>query len=490
MSGSSQTRRIVVVGGGISGLAAANRLLELNANCDQKVEVTLVEATNRCGGLFGTERIGDYVVETGADSFITNKPAAVNLCERLGLADELISVDEQFRRSFILQNGRPIPTPAGFNLLAPGEWWPLITTPLLSLFGKLRVASELFVPRSKSNEDESLAAFVRRRFGNEVLENIVQPLVGGIYTSDPEKLSLKATLPRFVHMERTHGSLIRALRSQPKEQSGEKVSGVRYGLFATLREGMGQLTETLQKRVESLGLLRKSTQIQSISQKSDDQGTAKYRLKCEDGEIIEADGVVLAISAYRMADLIADLQPELAEKLREIEYASSAIVVSGHKLSDIEHPMDAFGLVIPHKERRRILAVSFLSRKFPTRAPEGSIILRTFVGGAMQPEELQHSDAEIAATVAQELKSIFGVKGTPDFVKTVRYNRAMPQYHVGHLDRVKRIEALADGLTGIEFAGNACHGVGVPDSIQSGESASEKLWESLFSAPEMGTPVA
>ncbi|MCA9088571.1 MAG: protoporphyrinogen oxidase [Planctomycetaceae bacterium] len=484
-SSQSERRRIVVVGGGITGLSAAHRLIELSQQQGASVEVILLEASSRCGGVFGSERIGDYLIERGADSFITNKPWGVNLCRRLGLEGELISTDDRYRRSLILHRGKPVQTPDGFNLLAPGQWWPLFRSPLLSWAGKLRVAAELFVPKLKVPQDESLAEFVRRRFGNEVLENVVQPLVGGIYTSDPEQLSLRATLPRFPEMEQQFGSVIRGLRRQAaSSRQQEGASGARYGLFATLAGGMQQLLDRLEERVGDQAIVRKSTSVQSIRRLG-----SGYEIVTE-SDVIAADGVVVTLPTYRSATLVQSWAPELARRLDEIKYASSAIVVSGHQLADIDHPVDAFGLVIPQREQRRILAVSFLSRKFPSRAPEGRIILRTFVGGAMQPEEMERSDAELEQLVLEELQSVLGVRGRPDFVRVARYNRAMPQYHVGHLERVGEIERLAGELPGFELAGNAYRGVGVPDAVHSGEQAARRLWESIFPAPVKGEGVA
>lgn len=485
---SAHHRRIVVIGAGITGLSAAFKLQELQARQSVPAEIVVLEATSRVGGLFGSERIGDYLIELGADSFITNKPAAVRLCQRLGLESELIPTDDRYRRSLILFRGRPVETPEGFNLLAPGKWWPFLTTPLLSWAGKIRVVQELFIPKGPADADESLADFVRRRFGNEVLERIVQPLVGGIYTSDPEKLSLRATLPRFIEMEQRYGSVIRGLRQQTVRSQEGSASGARYGLFASLRAGMSQLLVTLQARVEAAAQLRFDSPVESIEKNPVSGG--RYLLQLTSGESLAADGIILALPAHVSARLLGDLAGDLARELGGIEHASSAIVVSGHRMADIAHPLDAFGLVIPHAERRRILAVSFLHRKFPDRAPADRAILRTFVGGAMQPEEFERTDAEIETLVLQELREILGVTGTAEFVRIARYPRAMPQCHVGHLARVSRIESLAARWPGVEVAGNFLHGVGLPDSVESGESAAERLWETLFPVPEMGVPVA
>lgn len=473
----SDPKRIAVVGGGLSGLAAAHRLLELGQSQNVPLEISLFEASARLGGVMGTERIGEYLVETGADSFITNKPWAVNLCQRLGIADRLIPTAETHRGALVLRKGKPLPVPEGFQLLSPAKVWPVLMSPIFSPWGKLRMGLEYFIPRRESQEDESLADFVRRRFGREALERLVQPLVGGIYTSDPEKLSLKATMPQFVQMEQEHRSLIRASRLKAKTNSSREIraeqtaSGARYGLFATLKGGISELLETLAQRVREKAAICLKTSVESLSRKSD----GIWELLLSDGSMRSFDSVVLAIPAYRVAELLNDIDGELSRLLSGIEYASTAIVVSGHKLADIEHPLNAFGLVIPAIERRQILAVSFTSRKFPDRAPSGCVELRTFVGGAMQPEELDHSDEEIVQVVKAELKDVLGVAGKPDFVRIARWNRAMPQYHVGHLDRVEEIERRVKLLPGLALAGNAYRGVGIPDVIHSGELAAESV---------------
>ena len=365
--------RVAVVGGGLSGLAAAHRLHELCTAAQQPLDMTLFEAGPRPGGVMGTRDIAGYRVELGADSFITNKPWGVSLCRRLGLEDRLIATDPVYRRSLVLRKGKPLTVPDGFQLLSPVKVGPILRTPLFSPWGKLRMALEYVLPAGGTDADESLANFVRRRFGREALERLVQPLVGGIYTSDPEKLSVRATLDRFLEMERAHGSLIRALRRQAKSGNkgkDESASGARYGLFATLAGGVSELIDCLADRVGRAATIRLETPVESITPSAEGAG---YRLHLAAGSLPEFDAVVLAVPAYRAAELLRGFAPAAADLLAQIEYASTAIVVSGHRLSDVAHPLDAFGLVVPAVERRKILAVSFTSRKFPGRAPDGCV---------------------------------------------------------------------------------------------------------------------
>jgi oxygen-dependent protoporphyrinogen oxidase len=468
------TWRVAVVGAGVSGLAAANRLQELCAAAARPLDLTVFEAGQRVGGLVGTRSIAGYRVELGADSFITDKPWAVELCRRLSLEQRLIPTDERYRRSLVLKDGRPVPVPEGFQLLAPQSVAALFRSAALSWRGKLRVALERVVPRGYEDCDESLAHFVRRRFGREALERLVQPLVGGIYTSDPEKLSLQATLPRFLDMEREHGSVIRALKLKARGADAAAASGARYGLFVTPKSGISELVEVLGERVSSGATMRLGTRVTGLAPRPD----GGFALELAGGSRDRFDALVLATPAYGAAEAIAAFAPGAGELLGSIEYASTAIVISGHKLSDIRHPLDAFGLVIPAIERRRILAVSFASRKFPDRAPEGCVQLRTFVGGAMQPELLQLSDAELTSLVRSELESIFGIVWKPDFTIVARWLKSMPQYHVGHLDRVAAIERALAPYPRLALAGNALYGVGLPDAIHSGEQAALRVFAS------------
>ena len=472
-------RRIAIVGGGPSGLAAAHHLIELSQANPSSIEVTLFEAGSRLGGIVGTRRIGEYLVDTGADSFLTNKPGAVGLCKRLGLEHRLRGTDARYRGAHVLFDGRPVPVPHGFQLISPSAIWPILTTPLLSAWGKLRMLMECFVPRGNA-ADESLADFVRRRFGRETLDRLVQPLVGGIYTSDPERLSLAATMPRFLDMERESGGLIRAAFKRQRKDKGvetsdTKSSGARYGLFAGLAGGMEDLVAALRKSVEAGCCVKTGTRIKSLGR--NDGQKAGYRIVHSDDSVELFDAVIVATTAHQAAVLLDDLDSTLATELRGIEYASSAIVVTAHKLANVCHPLNSFGLVVPHCERRRILATSFSSRKFPERAPADSVLMRTFVGGAMQPEMVDQDDDELLRVVMHELSEIFGVQGDPEISLVVRYPRAMPQYHVGHLDRVARIESRAATHPSLALAGNALRGVGVPDAIVSGEAAARTVFE-------------
>lgn len=465
-------RKLVVLGGGITGLAAAHRAIELARAAATPLDVELLEASPRVGGAIWTDSIDAYpVVDGGPDMFITDKPWALALAERIGLGEKLMSTNTVNRRSLVLRDGVPVEVPEGFTLMAPTQLVPMARTPLLSWRGKARMAADFVLPRRhvEPGEDESIASFVRRRFGQELLDRIVQPLVGGIYTGDPERLSLRATLPRFLEMEREHRSVALAgLRKGRAESNGS--SGARYGLFVAPKAGMGTFVTRLAERVRAGSTVRCSTVVTRLERTANG-----HRVHLEGAAPIDADAVIVALPAFAAATLLEATERSLADELSGIPYASTALVVSGHALADVKHPLDAFGLVIPHVERRRILAISFASRKLADRAPRGSVQLRTFVGGAMQPELYELSDSRIEGLVLDELHALLGVDGTPDFIRVMRHRRAMPQYLVGHLDRVSRIERAVAAIPGLALAGSAYRGVGVPDCVRSGELAAEAV---------------
>jgi protoporphyrinogen/coproporphyrinogen III oxidase len=485
--------RVAVIGGGISGLAAAHRLIELADAAAMPLRVALFEAGPRLGGVVHTESIDDCLVERGADSFITNKPWAIDLCRRLGIEDRLISTDPRFRQALVLRKGKPVAVPDGFLLMAPAKIWPVVASPIFSPLGKLRMGLERWIPPRADVGDESVASFVRRRLGREALDRLVQPLVAGIYTSDPEKLSLRATLPRFLEMEHEYRSLIRAARRGSHEGNGSPAqatgtgprgpeSGARYGLFVSLRRGMSELVDALVSRIKSGGEIHLDARVCGLNRAANPLEGFALSFEAEAGTLTHAtdfEAVILALPADRTAQLVWPLDSELGAALGEIEYASSAIVCTGHALADVADPLNGSGLVIPAVEKRRILSVSFASRKFAGRAPEGQVVLRTFLGGTLQPEILAHSDDELVRIVLSELGEILGVRGEPRFAVVSRHERAMPQYHVGHLDRVGRIEELTSGHPRLALAGNAYQGVGIPDCVGSGERAAERVFRAL-----------
>lgn len=468
-------RRIAIIGGGISGLAAAFRVRELSPES----HVTLYEASSRWGGILGTSHQGDWLIEQAADMFTTREPWGVGLCKRLGIDGELISTDAKNRRALVLRGNQLHPVPDGFTLLSPSKIYPLMTTPLLSWGGKLRMASEFLVRRRSDASDESLAAFTRRRFGDEAFERLVQPLVGGIYTADPEKLSMQATLMQFVEQERKYGGLLRAMwrtsrERKTKSETGPSESGARYGAFVAPRRGMQTLVEALVAKLPESSRQLDSPVVEIQARENDSPWRITVAPRSGPQRVDEADALIFAAPATRAA-LLTNVSNELATAIARIPHAGTAVAVVGVRRSQVKHPLDAFGIVIPAAERRRVLAVSFTSVKFPQRAPDDCALLRVFVGGALQPELARLPDDALRSLVLEELADLIGYQGDPEIFQIVRWLDAMPQYHVGHLDVVKEIRAHERAIPHFALAGNAFEGVGIPFCIRGGEQAAERV---------------
>lgn len=475
--------RIAIIGGGIAGLSAAHRVHELAPDA----EVSLYEAGDRLGGVIHTIHRDGYLIEQSADSFITNVPWAIDLCRRIGFETELIPTDERFRRALVVRRGKLYPVPEGFMLMQPGKLWPVLTTPLLSWRGKLRLACEYFVRRRHktsaatvlaASDDETLASFARRRLGREAFENLVQPLVGGIYTADPEQLSVAATLPRFLEMEREYGSLMRAAWQQAKErprmkQRTKEESGARYGMFVAPRHGLTSLIEAIAARLPAAGI-QLSVPVKQLARQTEGGWRLIFDLPKGDAHV---DAVVLATPAPVAARLLEPIDRVLAGEIAGIPHAGATIACVAYDRSQIGHALDGFGFVVPAIENRRILAASFSSVKFAGRAPEGKVLIRVFVGGALQPQLGDFPDHELRRIVTEELAELLAVRGEPELFTVTRWSGAMPQYHIGHLERVARIETRLAQLPGLQLAGNAYHGVGIPHCIHSGERAAEAIWK-------------
>ncbi|HVA49217.1 MAG TPA: protoporphyrinogen oxidase [Pirellulales bacterium] len=465
----SDAPRIALVGGGITGLAAAHRLTELAPQS----QVTLFEAGHRLGGVLETQRRDGYLLELSADNFITNVPWGVDLCRRVGLADELLPTRESQRRAFVVRNGRLLPVPIGFHLLAPGQLWPVVRSPLLSWPGKLRVLGELLVSRRKSKGDESLASFARRRLGRQAFERLVQPLVAGIYTADAERLSMAAALPRFVEMERRYGSLIRAAwQERGRSADASASSGARYGLFVAPHEGMSSLVRAIASRLPE-GCVRTGAAVTKLA-----MNDGKWLLSVAEG-VEQFEAIVLALPAPAAAKLLEGFDQELAGELKKIPYAGSVIVALGYRQEQFERSLDGFGFVVPSLERRHILAASYSSVKFDGRAPDARALIRVFLGGAERQEQLDLDDDKLIALARAELGELIGAQGEPELTRVVRWPASMPQYHLGHVELVERIERDCQRWPTLALAGNAYHGVGVPNCIHSGEQAAERIGKVL-----------
>ena len=473
--------RVVVVGGGISGLATAHRLLERASQLHQSIDVELFEASQRLGGVIHTIKKQGFLLEGGPDSFISEKPWGLNLCQRLGLESHLIGTQQSHRRSFIVHRGKLVPTPEGFYLIAPSQVLPFVRTPIMSSLGKLRMAADLVLPRRKNlstETDESLAKFVRRRLGQEALDRLAQPMVGGIYTADPEKLSLRATFPRFLEMEQQHRSLLLGMwrsRAIYKQSPAQRASGPRYGLFLSFDDGMQRLVERLQEKL-SPSSLHLNSEVISLRQ---EPHTQQWLIQLRNGSRLTADAVCLALPSHQSATLLQALAPQLAEKLRSIEYTSIATVNLAYSTEDIPSDMDGFGFLVPAIERQSVLACSFSHLKFPGRAPKNRALLRAFLGGALQPEKLDYDDQRMIELVQNNLQDLLGIMRKPLLTWVDRHPKAMAQYGVGHLDHVKQIDAELLKWPQLKLAGNGFTGIGIPDCIRRAEQCADQLLSRL-----------
>ncbi len=467
----SDTPLIAIIGGGISGLAAAYRVNELARGSNKRVRVTVLESSDRLGGVISTLSKDGFIIEKGPDSFITQKPAAMALCKRLGIEGHIIGTNPENRGLFVVNNGRLVPVPEGFLMMAPTNWWSFINSPLFSLSGKLRIAMELLVPKADTLADESLSSFVRRRLGNEALERIAQPLVGGIYTADPEKLSLRATMPRFLEMEQNHGSVIRGLclEKNQRDSATSKSTGARYSLFASLDEGLQLLVDKLSGELDDIRLNA------TVSGVAFESSARKWRLKLEKSGTIEADAVIIAAPVWQAARLLRSVDAELSESLSSIKAASSAVLNLVYPRRSIPHKLDAFGFVVPAAEKRSILACTFSSVKFLNRSPAGKVLIRVFLGGALHPEIYELSDEQMVEAARADLRELLAITDQPELNVLSRYPLSMPQYEVGHMELVERIAKRVNDLPGLAVAGNAYSGVGIPDCIRSGEEAAQRI---------------
>ncbi|MGH9668702.1 MAG: protoporphyrinogen oxidase [Terriglobales bacterium] len=465
-------KRIAIVGGGIAGLSAAF-YLEQAKRSGAALEYVLYESLERLGGVLRSERVDDCLLEAGPDSFLTEKPWAADLCRDLGLEGELIGSSDHLRRTFILADGRLLALPEGLQFMVPTRIWPIVASPLFSLGTKLRMAREYFSRSRPPEEDESAANLVERHFGGEVLERIADPLLAGVYGGDAERLSARAALPRFVEMEARSGSLTRGLLAARKAAT---CSAAPRPLFTALRGGMQQMVDALVARLPSAAL-RASTSVTQLGREG-----ARWLLTFSSGPAESFDSVVLALPAYRAAELLESVSAPLATLLHRIPYNSATTVSLGYdaaSLSAAERAAisEGSGFLVPRSEGRSLLACTFVHNKFSGRAPEGRLLLRAFLRDLEGGPTL--SDGELVQLVKNDLREILGLAAEPRFARVYRWPAAMAQYEVGHLDRLAEIERLRAELPGLALIGNAYRGIGVPDCIRSGRDAAEEIARSL-----------
>lgn len=472
-------KNIVIIGGGITGLSAALELVA--AKFDAQIQI--LESANRLGGVLETIRPDGYLIERSADNFATMIPNAKDLSQRLGLLPELIQPNQNGRQAFVYTQGKAHPIPAGFSLMQPTRITSIMTTPILSLSGKIRLLREFWVaPRkaTSNSDDESLESFAVRRLGQEAFDKLVEPIVSGIFTADPKTLSMAATMPQFLQMERTNGGLIRgylASRKQDAAATARRASGARYDQFMAPKDGMSAWIEALASHLPE-GAVRLNTAASKIEPLSQN----RWQVTTTDGESIQADGVLLATPASVAARLLANVSSQAASLVGSIPYASSAVVAMVVNRAEIQGRLDGFGIVVPSCENRQALAISFTSNKYPGRTPDDQVLLRIFLGGSLHPETLELPDDQLETIAFDEAKQILRWTGQGlQWKAVIRWNQAMPQYLVGHVQKVKQLELLLDDLKTLRVCGAAYNGVGIPQCVRSGQDAANKLITALSS---------
>jgi protoporphyrinogen/coproporphyrinogen III oxidase len=457
--------RIAIIGGGISGLAAAHTLEEFR-RAGKDIEYVLYESSARLGGVLRTERIDGCVIEAGPDSFLTEKSWAIDFCRSIGLGDQLISSNDTARKTYILNRGHLVEMPDGLMFMVPTKILPTGFSKLFSWKTKLRMTRELMQSPRTADQDESVASFVERHYGAEMVHRLADPLLSGIYGGDAANLSVRAVLPRFVEMERTHGSLGRAMMAAKKRSS--KSPEKHASIFTSLKNGMQQLPDAIVSALPRSALLTNAP-VEAV-QAEGGGWVVSAGMKSD-----HFDAVILALPAQAGASVVRLISPALSAELGAIQYTSSIAVGLGYD-REVRHALPpGFGFLVPRTEGKRILATTFVHNKFPYRAPEDRALLRCFFAGNAADNISLMSDDEIVGIVRSDLQQILGLHAEPLFSRVFRWKSAMAQYSVGHLDRLERIERLRGQLPRFALAGNAYRGIGIPDCIRSGQDAARQV---------------
>jgi len=464
---------VVIVGGGITGLSAAYALQRLRQQAGMSLRVTLIEQDDRLGGKVGTVQQDGFLIDTGPDSFLAQKPWAVQLCRELGMEDEIIAPSA--RQFFMLIRGKLHAVPHELVSLVPEKPEALWRASFLSFWGKLRASIEGFVPALRGADDESLGAFMRRRFGREFAQKFAEPLMAGVHAGHPDRLSMAAVYPMYWNMEREHGSITRGLlhlrRQRPPDKGTRRASP-----FVALRYGMGSLIERLARNLNEVDI-RLSTTVVGVAPLPDN----RLQVLLHEGEPLPAEAVILSTPAYVTAKWLRPFGAEAANLLGEIPYASTAVVSLAYRREAIEHPLDGSGFLVPRGEPFPITGCTWSSSKWAGRAPDGYVLLRVFIGyaGADQIVEQQEDD-QLARMAQDTLRPLLGIRGEAVLVRVDRWLKAMPQYEVGHLQRVQHIEQSLSAFPNLVLAGSAFRGIGVPDCIKQGKEAAERVWSRLL----------
>jgi oxygen-dependent protoporphyrinogen oxidase len=452
----------VIVGGGIAGLSTAYYLAKRGAAS------IILESRPRLGGVIQTERVEGCVLEAGPDSFLSAKPAALELIRELGLGDQVIGSNDHLRVTFVRKRGRLVPLPDGLMMMVPTRILPLLTTRLLGWGTKLRMGMELIrSPRPKA-DDESVADFIVEHYGQEAVDYLAEPLLSGIYGGDPGALSVTSVLPRFVDLANRYGSLTRGVLAERAKAARHRAGATPEPLFRTLKGGLGQMVDAAAAAIAGKAEVRQA-RAQTV-----ERAGAGFRIKL-DGDWMETRQLVAACEAHSAATLLGSVDPRLAELLGAVPYSSSMTVALGFHAADLAQAPEGFGFLVPRKERRRLVACTWVGTKFSHRVPEDKIVARCFLGGMDDAGVLAEPDDAVIAAVTSELREIAGIGAEPRFTRISRWPRSMAQYTVGHPRRLAEIEARAAAIPGLYLAGNAYTGIGIPDCIRMGKAAAEEI---------------
>jgi len=459
--------KITIVGGGIAGLSAAYYATKKLPDA----QVTLIESSNQWGGKISTDRVifddGQFIIEGGPDTFLATKPWAVALCKELGLGDRLHGTNQKQKNTYVLHRNKLEQLPDGLAMMIPTNVQAILKTRLISWFGKARIGLDFLQPAKAVNGDESLGTFVSRRLGREAYENLIEPLMSGIYAGDGDALSLASTFPYLRDLELKFGSLARGALEMRKKTNG-KVQGSRSA-FLTPTTGLAEIVEALVNYLSAHDVdLRLRSNVQTLERSN----VGTWSVKLND-EILETDAVILATPAYVSGQLLASFDPELASTLTSIPYASTATISLAYRQSDLPKPLDGYGYVIPRREGRKALAGTWTSTKFPHRAPDGYALIRVFVGRAGQ--DIPWDENELLDLAKEEVKLTSGITAEPMISRVFMWDKAMPQYNLGHPEKLKQIDVAVEKHSGLALAGNGYRGIGIPDCIHSGELAVERV---------------
>jgi oxygen-dependent protoporphyrinogen oxidase len=470
-------RRTIVIGGGITGLATA---YYMRLNSRREDICILLESSSRVGGKIVTTSDNGFLIEGGPDSFLAQKASTQALCAALGITGQIVgSNSTQKPSTYIYSGGQMHPMPDGMMLMAPTMILPILRSKLLTWSAKLRLGLELFIPARTDGADESLASFVRRRLGPQMLDKIAAPLMAGIHAADPERLSLRSTFPIFPQMEHSHGSLALAmfhrkrLTHQAKSQTPLAATPQPKPMFVSLAGGLQQLTEALAAQLPA-GDVRCNSRVRSVTM--DEYG--RYHVLLDDGSSLAADHIVFATPAFVTAGILENLAPHLAEKLRAIRYVSTATVSLAFRRDELTCPMQGLGFLVPASEKRRINACTWSSTKFSHRAPDDCVLLRVFIGGALNEQLAEQDERSLIELVRQELSDILGITAEPVLAKAFRWRKANPQYEVGHQQLLAEIEHLVAAFPELHLAGAAFHGAGIPDCVQQAHDTADRILQS------------